>query len=433
MDLLEINDISGQYPNSYYRDSADLLKKFPALAGEHTCDVCVIGAGYTGLSTALHLAQSGYQVILLDAQRVGFGASGRNGGQVGSGQRMEQNELEKSFGKARARALWDMAEEAKSLVGELIKTHNIECNYKPGIMHAELRPKNLGHTKAYVEKLNNEYGYGQIEFFDRDQVQQALGTKAYCGASMDWGAGHLHPLNFALGLARACEAAGVKIFEQSRVTGIKRGEPAIVSTGKGSVNARFVALGANGYLGNLVPEVAARVMPINNFIVATEPLGQERAAQLIRDDIAVADSRFVVNYFRLSKDRRMLFGGGESYGYRFPKDIVKKARTPMLEIFPQLENARIDFAWGGTLAVTINRMADFRRLGDNIFSASGYSGHGVALAVLAGKLISEAIGGTAERFDVMARVPIRRFPGGSLMRLPLLILGMTWYSFRDRL
>jgi len=194
-----------------------------------------------------------------------------------------------------------------------------------------------------------------------------------------------------------------------------------------------VALGANGYLGNLVPEVAARVMPINNFIIASEPLGKKRARQLIHDDIAVADSRFVVNYFRLSEDNRMLFGGGESYGYRFPKDIVKKARIPMLEIFPQLKDARIDYAWGGTLAVTMNRMADFRRLGGNIFSASGYSGHGVALAILAGKLMSEAISGTAERFDIMAEVPIARFPGGSMMRLPLLILGMTWYALRDRL
>ncbi|VAW16981.1 Oxidoreductase [hydrothermal vent metagenome] len=433
MDLLEINDRAGEYPPSYYRASANLLQDFPPLKGDHTCDVCVVGGGYTGLSSALYLAQAGYEVILLDAQRVGFGASGRNGGQVGSGQRMEQAELEKSLGRERARALWLMAEESKSSVRELIEKHNIECAYKPGIMHAEFRKKDIYHTKAYVEKLRDDYNYNQIEFLDGDQVQEALGSNAYCAGSMDWGAGHLHPLNFALGLARACREAGVRIFEQSRVTKIKRGDPVIATTAKGSVKARFLVLGANGYLGDLVPEVAARVMPINNFIIATEPLGSERASQLIRDDIAVADSRFVVNYFRLSEDRRMLFGGGESYGYRFPENIVKKAQRPMLEIFPQLKNARIDYAWGGTLAVTMNRMADFRRLGGNIFSASGYSGHGVALAVLAGKLMAEAIGGTAERFDVMADVPIRRFPGGPMMRLPLLVLAMTWYSLRDRL
>jgi len=219
MNLLDINDRAGEYPPSYYRASAALLARFPSLEGQETCDVCVIGAGYTGLATALYLAQSGYEVILLEAQRVGFGASGRNGGQVGSGQRMEQAEMEKSFGKARARELWNMAEESKSCISELIEKHNIDCAYKPGIMHAELRPKHLHHTRSYVEKLQNEYGYDQIELFDKDQVQQALGSNAYCGASMDWGAGHLHPLNFALGLARACCEAGVRIFEQSRVMG----------------------------------------------------------------------------------------------------------------------------------------------------------------------------------------------------------------------
>lgn len=433
MDLLDINDRAGEYPDSYYTASAQPLDKFPALQGSETCDVCVVGAGYTGLSAALHLAEHGYDVILLEAQRVGFGASGRNGGQVGSGQRVEQDELEKMVGKDHAHQLWDMGEESKSTVRDLIAKYDIDCAYKPGVLHAELNRKHLHHTVDYVEKLQTEYGYDQIEFLDEPALHAAVGSKAYCGGSMDWGAAHVHPLNFALGLARACAAAGVRIFEETRVTEIKRGEPAEVLTDSGSVSAKYVALGANGYLGNLEPQVASRVMPINNFIVATEPLGEEGARALIRDDVAVADSKFVVNYFRMSEDNRLLFGGGESYGYKFPENLAEKARKPMLEIYPQLRDTRIDYAWGGTLGITMNRMPDFRRLSPNILSASGYSGHGVAMAVLAGKLLAEAISGTAERFDIMAKVPIKRFPGGASMRLPLLILAMLWFSLRDRL
>jgi len=433
MDLLTVNDQPGEYPASYYAATAHDLERFPSLKGDETCDICVIGGGYTGLSTALYLTEAGYDVILLEAQRVGFGASGRNGGQVGSGQRVQQGDLEQMVGKTHARQLWEMGEESKAIVQELIAKHNIECGYKPGIMHTELKPKDLHHTIDYVEKLQGEYGYDKIEFFDAEAVSAALGTKAYCGGSMDWGAGHLHPLNFTLGIARACKKAGVRIFEQSRVEHIARGEPASISTDEGTITARFVALGANGYLGKLEPEVARRVMPVNNFIVATEPLGEAVAKSLIRDDVAVADSKFVVNYFRLSQNHRLLFGGGESYGYRFPNNLVEKAQRPMLEIYPQLKDTKIDFAWGGTLAITMNRMPDFAQLSANIFSASGYSGHGVAMACLAGKLMAEAIAGTAERFDIMANVPGSKFPGGTLMRLPLLALAMSWFSLRDRL
>ena len=410
MDILTINDPDGGYPASYYTDTAHSLPPFPSLAGAETCDVCVIGGGYTGLSTALHLASRGYDVILLEARRLGFGASGRNGGQVGSGQRVEQDDLENMVGQDHAHQLWALGEESKSTVQELIAKHSIDCDYKSGVIHAELKPKNLHYTYDYVEKLQREYGYELIEALDGPAIRDALGTQAYYGGSMDRGAGHLHPLNYALGLGRACVDAGVRIFEDTRVTGIKRGEPATVETENGDITAGFVALGCNGYLGTMEPQAGARVMPINNFIIATEPLGADMARSLIRDDVAVADSKFVVNYFRLSADNRLLFGGGESYGYRFPKDITTKARAPMLKIYPQLKNTTIDFAWGGTLAVTMNRMPDFRRLSANIFSASGYSGHGVAMATLAGKLMAEAISGTAERFDIMANVPIRRFP-----------------------
>ncbi len=433
MDLLTANDRAGEYPNSYYAASANELDHFPTFQGTETCDVCVIGGGYTGLSTALHLAERGYSVILLEAQRVGFGASGRNGGQVGSGQRVEQDELERMVGDHHAKQLWDIGEASKEITRELITKHNIDCGYQAGVLHAELKPKHLAKYDGYVKKLHNKYAYDQVELLDKTAITEALGTEAYCGGTMDWGAGHLHPLNFALGLAKACVKAGVKIFETSRVTNITHTDPAVITTKDGSVTAKFVALGCNGYLGDLEPQVATRVLPINNFIIATEPLGDGLARELIRDNVAVADSKFVVNYFRLSQDNRLLFGGGESYGYKFPKDITAKARKPMLEIYPQLEGTKIDYAWGGTLGVTMNRMPDFRRIENNIFSASGYSGHGVAMATLAGQLIAEAISGTAERFDIMAAVPIRRFPGGTTLRLPLLALAMTWFSLRDRL
>ncbi len=433
MDLLTANDRQGEYPSSYYAATAIPLDPFPALDGDADCDVCVVGGGYTGLSTALHLAKQGFDVILLEAQRVGFGASGRNGGQVGSGQRVEQPELEKLVGTDHARQLWDLAEESKSTVRDLITEYAIPCAYKPGVLHAELKAKNMPHYQAEVEKLRNDYGYDQIEYLDGVAIRDALGTDVYAGGTIDHGAGHLHPLNFALGLAQAARDAGVKIYENTRVTGISHADPAKVTTPVGTVTAKFVALGCNGYLGHLDPKVAAHVMPINNFIVATEPLGADTARSLIGDDVAVADSKFVVNYYRLSEDHRLLFGGGESYGYKFPKDITAKARQPMLEVYPQLRDVKIDYAWGGTLAITMNRLPDFRRIAPNILSASGYSGHGVAMAVLAGKLMAEAITGQASRFDIMSRIPIRRFPGGAALRSPLLVLAMLWFSFRDRL
>jgi gamma-glutamylputrescine oxidase len=428
LDLLTANDRPGAYPPSWYAATATPLAPFPALAGEVSADVCVVGGGYTGLSSALHLAEAGLDVVLLEAQRVGWGASGRNGGQVGSGQRRDQAWLEERLGAERARLLWDLAEEAKALVRGLVERHGIACDLKPGVIHAARRAAEVPHYAEEAEKLARDYGYAEVEPLDRAGVAARIGSDAFHGGLLDRGAMHLHPLNFALGLARAAMAAGVRIFEASRVEAI---EPQ-VRTATGRVRARFAVLAGNGYLGGLAPEVAARVMPINNFIVATEPLG-DAAGRLLPFDEAVADSLFVVNYFRLSADRRLLFGGGESYGYRFPADIAALVRPRMLAVFPGLAGTPIDYAWGGTLAITVNRLPAFQRLGPTVFSAGGYSGHGVALATLAGRLIAEAVQGTAGRFDVFARLPQPRFPGGGALRWPLLVLAMSWHALRDRL
>jgi len=432
MNLLHANDRPGRYPDSWYAATAEPPAPFDPLRGETRADVCIIGAGYTGLSAALHLAEKGLDVVLLEAHRVGFGASGRNGGQLGSGQRADQQALEKMVGPDDATQLWKLAEDAKKLVKFLIKKHEIDCYLKPGIAHMCFSRRETAEEHAYADHLAERYGYPHLQKLDRDAAQAICPSPKYAGGTLDMTAAHLHPLAFAFGLAHAAQAAGVRIYERSEVHRISQGRPATVQTGQGRVNAGHVILACNGYLGGLNRKVAARVMPINNFIVATEPLGTG-AAKVLTRDIAVADTRFVVNYFRLSHDGRLLFGGGESYGYRFPRDIAATVRNPMCEIFPHLRDVKIDYAWGGTLAITMKRMPYLARLSPNMLSASGYSGHGVGTATLSGRLLAEAVAGTAGGFDVLSRVPAPVFPGGTAMRSPLLVLAMTWYAMRDRL
>ncbi|NBO20865.1 MAG: FAD-binding oxidoreductase [Rhodobacteraceae bacterium] len=431
MNLLYANDRAGEYPGSYYAATRAEFAAQPALAGSVRADVCVVGAGYTGLSAALHLAEAGYRVTVLEAHRVGFGASGRNGGQVGSGQRLDQDDLERMLGQGDARRLWDLSQDAKALVRGLITRHDMPATFAPGIAHTCRSMAELRHAHTYAAKLARDYGYDQIEPLDPAAMRALVGSDRFLGGDIDRGAGHIHPLNYAIGLARAAQKAGVVIHERSEVTALHPGATPVVETAGGRVSCDHVILAANGYLGGLQPNVAAHVMPINNFIVATEPLGA-RAADVLAENIAACDSKFVVNYWRLSDDGRLLFGGGESYGWRFP-DIIRTVRKPMLEIYPQLADARIDYAWGGTLAITLNRMPYFARLSGNVWSASGYSGHGVAMATQAGRMLAAAVAGDAAGFDLMARVPHHRFPGGTALRWPLLVLAMTWYSMRDRL
>jgi len=432
VNLLYANDTKGAYPDSWYAATATPHDAYPVLKGAQKADVCVIGGGYTGLSAALHLAEAGRDVILIDAQRVGFGASGRNGGQLGSGQRVEQDALEKMVGPDAAARLWEMGQDAKALVKSLIGKHNIDCHLKPGVAWAGSADSDVRHLHAYAELLQTRYGYDQIAPLDAQAFRTVCPSPDYHGGVLDMGAAHLHPLNFALGLARAASAAGVRIFEGSAANTIDEVDPATVRTDAGHIIADHVVLACNGYMGGLNRKVAARVMPINNFIVATEPLG-DAAKDVLARDVAVADSRFVVNYFRLSHDGRLLFGGGESYGYRFPSDIAAKVRKPMSVVFPHLRDVRIDHAWGGTLAITMKRFPYLARLAPNMLSASGYSGHGVGTATHAGALMAQAIMGQSDGFDTMAKVPTAPFPGGAALRNPLLALAMVWYATRDRI
>jgi gamma-glutamylputrescine oxidase len=425
------------HTGSYYAATAVGDQPRAVLRGEATCDVCVVGGGFTGLSSALHLAERGYDVVLLEAERLGWGASGRNGGQMNSGQRKDQLSLERRFGPGLARQLWDLAEEAKATVRERVGRHAIACDLKPGNLVVAYKASDAGGLARYSDHLRDRYGYEETRAVSREELGGMLGSDIYHGGYLDLGAGHLHPLNYALGLARAAEEAGARLHEASRVTGIDHAARpdgrTHVSTAEGRVSARYLVLACNGYLDRLDGRIAARIMPINNYVAATEPLGEEGGQALIRDDVCVTDTKFVVDYYRLSADRRLLFGGGETYSRRFPADLAGFVRRYMLRVYPQLSETRIDYAWGGTLAITMNRMPSFGRLGANGFYAQGFSGHGVALTSLAGKLIAEAVAGTAERFDVIAGLPQRDFPGGTLLRWPGLVAGMLYYSLRDRL
>lgn len=423
------NDRPGQHAPSWYADSADIPAQRVALKGAQTADVCIIGAGYTGLTAALRLAQKGFKVIVLEAHRAGFGASGRNGGQVGSGFNQSQQWLTRKLGETPARALWEMAETAKADLRALAPP---EARYTPGVVHGNYTDAETRDYAQEAEFLAKKYGYSQSEPLDRAAMQGIVKTKSYVGGLLDMGAGHIHPLRFALSLATQAEAAGAVIHEGSAVHNITEGTPAKVQTGQGHVMAAHVILAGNGYLPNIAPKVNAKVMPINSFICATEPLGDKAAGVLTRD-IAVADSKFVVNYFRLSEDKRLLFGGRESYGIGFPRDIKTKLVARMCALFPQLHGSAITHVWGGTLGITMTRLPALQRITPTIYSAAGFSGHGVALSGFAGTLMAEAIAGQAERFDIMAQLPTPSFPGGTAARAPLLTLAMTWYAMRDRL
>lgn len=421
------------YPDSYYAATAVGVRDYAVLQGDRRADVCVIGGGFTGLSTALNLVEQGFDVVLLEAERIGFGASGRCGGLIGSGQRKDALETEEMFGLRLSKELWDFAELAKREIRYRIRTHDIPCDLQSGQLVGIHKQRYLGWAQELADVLADRYAYPFCTVLSAAATRQYVATDAFLGGLYDSEALNLHPLNYTLGIARAAAEAGVRIYESSRVLSYSQTDPARVTTDHGSVSAAFVVLACNGYLGDLEPRVASKMMPINNFMVATEPLGESRARDLINGRFGVHDTRFVVNYFRLSDDHRLLFGGGENYRPGFPADIASFVRPYMLRVFPQLADVAIDCAWGGTLAVTVNRLPHIGKLEPNVFFAQGYSGHGISTATFAGKVIAEAITGTADRFDVFADLPTRVFPGGTWLRYPGMVLGMLYYTIRDRM
>ncbi|MDP2607800.1 MULTISPECIES: FAD-binding oxidoreductase [unclassified Oceanobacter] len=417
---------------SYYRASANRVSAYPSLKGDIKADVCVIGGGYTGLSAALQLREHGLSVALLEAESIGWGASGRNGGQVCQGLNMAHEDLAAKVGRPTADALWQMSLDSVELVRTLINKHQIDCDLKHGVLHVAAKPGHSADIEAAVAYKQEVLGYQDVAYIKPADVQEMLGTERYYGGEHFTNALHLHPLNYALGLATAAEQAGVQLYEHSRVTDYQSGRTTQVSTSAGNVSCQYILLACNGYLGPLEKRIAGKIMPINNFILATEPLPDHLVQRINRADVAVADSRFVINYFRLSGDNRLLWGGGETYTSRFPSDIRAFVQQHMLALYPELAQYRIDYGWGGTLAITLNRMPHFERVDQSLFVAHGYSGHGVALATLGGKLMADALAGSAQGFDQFAAVPTPSFPGGTLLRWPGLVAGMLYYSLRDR-
>ena len=421
------------YLKSWYAATSAPHPDHPPLAGELRCDVCVIGGGYTGLTAALELAERGYDVVLLEAERCGWAASGRNGGQIITGYNKPMATIERWVGRADARRLWDFGEEAKAQLAERVERHAIACDLTWGFAYAAVKPRHLDDVAALEREMRVDYGYDRARRLDRVGMREQLGTDAYIGGLLDEGSGHLHPLNYALGLARAAAAAGVRIFEHSRVTALDSGPAPWARTAQGRVQARHMVVAGNAYLGGLVPGLARNIMPVATYLVATESLGAERAAALIPTNIAVAEMNFVLNYFRRSSDHRLLFGGGVSYSGLDAPGLKQAMRAKMLGIFPQLRDVQVEYFWGGHVAITMNRMPHLGRLSPTTLFAHGYSGHGLALAGMAGRLMAEAIRGTAERFDVFTRIPHQPFPGGRRFRTPALVLAMLWFRLRDLL
>ncbi len=425
--------LTEQNIRNYYTASAPAFPLRDALAGEQQVDVAVVGGGISGCSAALHLAERGYRVALVEAERVGFGASGRSGAQFIFGYACGQEKIEKLAGKEAARSMWRVTAEGLDLVRERVARHAIDCDLSWGQLHVALKPRQQAELEAEVETLVSGYDYRTARLLDRAEVEARLATTRYCAGVLDSGSGHCHPLKYVQGLARAAESAGATIYESSRIIGIERGPVVTLRTATGSLKAKYVVLAGNAYLGGLVPELERKIMAVGTYIVATEPLGAGRAGALIRDNLAVADVNFVLDYFRLSADHRLLFGGRVSYSGLDPLGTERATRARMLKVFPQLADARIDYAWGGYVDITMNRAPHFGRLDQNLYFLQGFSGHGMALTGVAGKLVAEAIAGQAERFDLFDRIQHHDFPGGMALRRPALVLGMLWYRMRDLL
>jgi len=420
---------------SYYAASSPEVAspRREALQGERRADVAVIGGGIAGCSAALQLAKRGYRVALLEARFVGYGASGRSGGQTIFGLAASQKALAAQVGALDARRLFDMSIEALDLTQSLIREHRIDCDYRPNHVHVATKPRHLRELAEWVHELHHDYRYESARLLDREQLQAHVRSERYLGGLIDSRSGHLHPLKYTRGLARAAEAAGVRIFENTQALKYEDGRELVVRTAQGTLRCAQLVLCGNAYLGPVAPALARRILGVGTYIIATQPMDPERASALLPSDAAVADINWILDYFRRSADHRILFGGRVSYSAFEPPRLAESMRRRMVRVFPQVADLMVQYTWGGFLDITMSRAPDFGRLAPNVFYLQGFSGHGMSLTGLAGKLVAEAVAGTAERFDVFARLPHRDFPRGPLFRRPSLVLAMLYYRLRDLL
>ncbi|MFD2739103.1 FAD-binding oxidoreductase [Sulfitobacter aestuarii] len=423
----------GSHTASYYAASANPAPDRPALSGAQKIDICIVGAGYSGLSTGLHLAEKGYKVAIIEGARVGWGASGRNGGQIVNGLNASLQTIAKRYGQDTATFVAGLVQEGGEIIRERVKTYDIKCDLKEGNIFTALTPAHMRELEDRME-LWASYGIRNQEMLGREQLRGHINSDIYEGGLIDHSGGHMHPLNLALGEAAAFEQNGGVIYEMSPVTEVdhETARP-VVKTAQGSMTCKTLVLCGNAYLGHVVPELTARVMPVSTQVMATEPLGEERAAALLPTDACVEDIRYILDYYRLSGDKRLLFGGGTVYGGADPRDIKAKLKRNMDKVFPQLKDVRIDYAWSGNFALSFSRVPQMGRIGDNTYFAHGYSGHGVTGSHTFGRILSEAIDGDLTRFDVFAQVPWYPFPGGRMLRVPYSVAGSWWYGLRDRL
>ena len=417
---------------SWYEDTTGARPEYPALDGDRQADVVVIGGGFTGLSAATHLAKSGTNVVLIEAHRFGDGASGRNGGQLGTGQRAWAEELDCELGFTRAKALFDLAEEAKTHLLEFSAANGIDIDYMAGQMSVAHKPRYVDGYKAHAEIIAGRFNYPHISFMDSQETAERLGSTHYYGGTRDIGTGHIHPLKLVIGTARVAASAGAQIFENTQSTGITaHGRKVRVTTPHGTITAQKCLIAVNAYGGNLEPVSASHIMPIGSFIGATVPLGAD--SHVIPGGESVADSRFVVRYFRKSRDGRLLFGGRETYGVNDSKNIHIHIRKQITEIYPTLKDVEITHGWGGYVGITVPRKPFVREVMPNVISMGGYSGHGVMLSNFFGKLYADTVSGNHDRLKLIKELKIPPFPGGRRFRTPLLFLALNWFALRDRI
>ena len=423
---------NGDHTTSFYAASANIHTLRPTLKGDLTFDVCVVGAGFSGLSTALHLAEQGHNVAVVEGARIGWGASGRNGGQVVNGLNASLRTINRRYGQDTANFVAGLVMEGGEIIRERVKTYNIQCDYKPTNLFTACTDS---HMRELEERLALWQGYGlnTQEMVSKNKISDHVGTDMYAGGMIDHSGGHMHPLNLALGEADAIEKNGGTIFEMSRVIDVdyEAARP-VVKTDTGSITCKTVVLCGNAYLGKVVPKLASRVMPVSTQMMATEQLSDDLAKRLLPTDTCVEDIRYILDYYRLSADNRLLFGGGTVYGGADPRDIEAKLRKNMNKVFPELVNTKIEHAWSGNFALSFSRVPQMGRLNNNTYFAHGYSGHGVTGSHTFGRILAEAISGDASRYDVFEKVPYIPFPGGRMFRVPYSVIGSWYYSFKDK-